>query len=442
MVMELNLGRIRSLEEINKDLGIKSPVRPESAPAEDTIGATLLDMGSPVAKIAGINQLRKGADKKAVFDALQNELEIRQQQTQEAKTKQELRAKQLKEVQEAYKQTLPFVAQEIGSAAQKQKAGQQINLTELGSKLKTTLTKAIPGGVADVTFRNGDVTQPNFHLGNGETIQPETLSSLLAELSSQGDVAAQRAAMIADNVLNLSQQELQAQQLENVARRRGASGEQVSEAGRIGAGLSRPVSREEVGEPGAFGDTDAATQRAAVEMQVAQDTVSDLILRLEEMPEDAFGGAGSFVRFIRGVENAASVAAKSLGADDEIIRQLGQDALEISGFDATPEDRAILSSLYGSLLYNTAKIVQGQQGRDLSDKDVALARAIVGDPESIFADKRTAVTTMRSTMRTIEGIVSARNRAAGIDPQQRMQREQPAQQQPTFIYNPQTGEFE
>lgn len=120
---------------------------------------------------------------------------------------------------------------------------------------------------------------------------------------------------------------------------------------------------------------------------------------VEGMDPSMFGASGNIGIGVTGMTNIAVNLAEGLGfegpreaisAFHEKIRAQGEEPVALSG-QYFPE-QSELDTLYTLLTYSVASALAGQDGRDLSNEDVKRAQNNVGDPRSLFGDKRALLT--------------------------------------------------
>jgi hypothetical protein len=130
------------------------------------------------------------------------------------------------------------------------------------------------------------------------------------------------------------------------------------------------------------------------------------------------GAPGVAQRFGQNALTAATDVAKYLGKGQDLqqsIQNIQQEAAQKLGPNAIrllPElykpQINELEAIHAIITYKAAESLFGQSGRDLSDRDVAGARAMVGDPNSLFESSRSFM----EKMNTINHMAAAQRKNA------------------------------
>jgi hypothetical protein len=159
--------------------------------------------------------------------------------------------------------------------------------------------------------------------------------------------------------------------------------------------LPPPTTQDVVGTIEGGGDTGLtnAQETNSQKAVIANRKLKFLVkqgLELTRSPDAAklFGAPGAvrgmgqeLLQGAKGLLQIAPQAAPELGQAQNELRAMGLSSLIPELYD---ERLPSIDTLWALMLYQTASTLAGQSGRDISDKDIALARTYVGDPKSMW----------------------------------------------------------
>jgi len=164
---------------------------------------------------------------------------------------------------------------------------------------------------------------------------------------------------------------------------------------RITVGEDGTVSIEEGGIGTPTNNVRSGLQKQAIE--TAQfSRLADLADKYLTDPGNAnlFGVVGQARQYAQGAVEAGNTLASSLGYNnpEEMTQSLRGEAYKSGVANLLPElydpNLDAVDAVWGMLVYKGAAAMAGQEGRSISDKDVAFFRQVFGDPKSFFASQK------------------------------------------------------
>lgn len=191
----------------------------------------------------------------------------------------------------------------------------------------------------------------------------------------------------------------------------------MSQAARRSAGRNIKVGPDgvEISEGGIGGLTSnvqSTLQKQSIENEIFKRT-SALASEYLINPENAnlFGIVGAGRQMVQGGLEAAGALAQTLGYESpQQLRAEVQDQLVrngAAGFFPNAFDPGLdeVDTLWTMLVYQGAAALAGQEGRSISDKDVALFKTVFGDPKGLFESQQS----LRAKIVMANRIVDARS---------------------------------